>query len=244
MQSAAATEYQLKRIAFVSRTVPVVCQNDNGPCPLLAIVNALLLRGALTLPAGMAAVPESRLLAMLAGQILDANSVEEGSAHAANVQQTVADAIALLPKLTTGIDVNLRFHSPTEFEYTAEVGVFDLASTVLLHGWVVDPRDERTAAAFGQRSYNDVVDLLVAAVGDSARLDAANSGRASLPELLCSLRASSVRAQCASPAHARRHRSLPPARAQGRGGQRGLGNGGAGAASDRCRTRAHARDCA
>ena len=34
---------------------------------------------------------------------------------------TCSDAIALLPKLTTGIDVNVRFHSITEgFEYTPE----------------------------------------------------------------------------------------------------------------------------
>lgn len=42
--------YSLKRIKFFQRDVPVVCQNQNGPCPLLAIVNILSLRNQIKLP--------------------------------------------------------------------------------------------------------------------------------------------------------------------------------------------------
>lgn len=44
--------YSLKRIKFFQRDVPIVCQNENGPCPLLAIVNILSLRNQIKLPAG------------------------------------------------------------------------------------------------------------------------------------------------------------------------------------------------
>ncbi len=42
--------YSLKRIKFFSRDVAIVCQNENGPCPLLAIVNVLSLRNQIKLP--------------------------------------------------------------------------------------------------------------------------------------------------------------------------------------------------
>jgi ubiquitin carboxyl-terminal hydrolase MINDY-1/2 len=34
-----------------NRDVPILLQNENGPCPLLAASNCLLLRGSVTLPA-------------------------------------------------------------------------------------------------------------------------------------------------------------------------------------------------
>ena len=45
--------YKLKVIKFFGREVPVVVQNDNGPCPLLAISNILLLRNQMHLPLGL-----------------------------------------------------------------------------------------------------------------------------------------------------------------------------------------------
>lgn len=42
--------YALKQFSFLGKPVTYVCQNINGPCPLLAICNVLLLRGHLVLP--------------------------------------------------------------------------------------------------------------------------------------------------------------------------------------------------
>jgi hypothetical protein len=41
--------YAVKQTAFLGKPVSVICQNINGPCPLLAICNVLLLRGHLSL---------------------------------------------------------------------------------------------------------------------------------------------------------------------------------------------------
>lgn len=41
--------YALKRTQFLGKPVAYICQNINGPCPLLAIANVLLLRGHLSL---------------------------------------------------------------------------------------------------------------------------------------------------------------------------------------------------
>ncbi len=48
--------------------------------------------------------------------------------------------MAVLPKLSTGLDVNVRFTGVTDFEYTPECIVFDLLDIPLYHGWLVDPQ--------------------------------------------------------------------------------------------------------
>jgi len=70
--------YKLKTISFgpSRRAVRVVIQNENGPCPLLAIANVLLLRNAIQLPAGAPDVTQERLVSLVAGHLLDANSEE------------------------------------------------------------------------------------------------------------------------------------------------------------------------
>jgi hypothetical protein len=32
-----STVYKMKLVQFLDRSVPIILQNDNGPCPLLAI---------------------------------------------------------------------------------------------------------------------------------------------------------------------------------------------------------------
>ena len=39
-----AESYRLKAILFLGRRVPIVVQNENGPCPMLALANVMLLR--------------------------------------------------------------------------------------------------------------------------------------------------------------------------------------------------------
>ena len=41
--------FKVKRIDFLGAKRAIVCQNENGPCPLIGIVNVLLLRNAVTL---------------------------------------------------------------------------------------------------------------------------------------------------------------------------------------------------
>ncbi len=128
---------------------------------------------------------------ILAEHLLDTNfSRSEGGKSdefRANLQHNLSDAIALLPKLCSGLDVNVRFDGVRSIEFTGETAVFDLLGIDLVHGWLVDPQDEPTTAAIGQRSYNDVVLQIVAALGRDAtpasisrRSTAASIGNASL----------------------------------------------------------------
>ncbi|KDP25542.1 hypothetical protein JCGZ_20698 [Jatropha curcas] len=156
--------HKTKTIQFLGRTTPIVLQNDNGPCPLLAICNVLLLRNNLNLSPDIAEVSQEKLLSLVAERLIDSNSNvnNKDAGYVENQQQNIADAIDLLPRLATGIDVNIKFRRIDDFEFTPECAIFDLLDIPLYHGWIVDPQDYDTANAIGLKSYNTLMGELVA----------------------------------------------------------------------------------
>ena len=109
---------------------------------------------------------------MLAEYLLDTNFAKSELStedFQANLQHNLADAISLLPRLATGIDVNLRFNDIQGMEFTGEISVFDLLGIELVHGWVVDPQDALTAAAVGDKTYNELVYQVITALGSNQK---------------------------------------------------------------------------
>ena len=112
----------------------MLTQSENGPCPLISIVNVLSLRGRITLPQGCEvgmnedipsslsrpheasvnnsknnlnqAISAEQLLEFLADLLLETrpDALNTGPDFHYNVN----DAIDILPKLQTGLDVNVR----------------------------------------------------------------------------------------------------------------------------------------
>uniref|UniRef100_A0A2P2M4Y4 MINDY deubiquitinase domain-containing protein n=1 Tax=Rhizophora mucronata TaxID=61149 RepID=A0A2P2M4Y4_RHIMU len=156
--------HKTKTIQFLGRTTPIVLQNDNGPCPLLAICNVLLLRNNLNLSPDMSEVSQEKLLSLVAERLIDSNSNvnNKDAGYVENQQQNIADAIDSLPRLATGVDVNIKFRRIDDFEFTSECAIFDLLDIPLYHGWIVDPQDYDTANAIGSKSYNALTAELVA----------------------------------------------------------------------------------
>ena len=159
--------YKVKRVSFFGRKdVPIICQNENGPCPLLAIANVLLLRNAIALE-GSPDRPEvstGELMSLLAARLLDVNdkSTSRDEMVRQNQEQNLNDAMAVLPTLATGLDVNVRFRHPLDFEFTAELAVFDLLDVTLVHAWVAaGPEHAEARDAIGARSYNQLMERLV-----------------------------------------------------------------------------------
>ncbi|KAI3756253.1 hypothetical protein L1987_56072 [Smallanthus sonchifolius] len=155
--------HKTKIIQFFGRTTPIVLQNDNGPCPLLAICNILLLRNNLSLSSDVAEVSQEKLLSLVAERLLDSNSNvnNKDAGYVENQRQNIGDAIDLLPRLATGIDVNIKFTRIDDFEFTRECAIFDLLDIPLYHGWIVDPQDSDTSNAIGSKSYNTLMGELV-----------------------------------------------------------------------------------
>ena len=171
--------FKVKRIDFLGAKRAIVCQNENGPCPLIGIVNVLLLRNAVTLQ-GAPDRPEvsaQELMSLVAARILDENArggddsskgdfeamdAEQAEAMRQNQEQNVSDAMAALPSLATGLDVNVRFRHALDFEFTAELAIFDLLDITLCHAWVADPAHHpEAAAAIGARGYNQLMERVI-----------------------------------------------------------------------------------
>ena len=186
--------HAVKRVSFLGAERPIICQNENGPCPLIGIANVLLLRNALTLsgPSDRPEVTTAELMSLVAARILDVNdktsnspssdgatssaSASAESAESAaerreraeadelvrkNQEQNVSDAMAALPALATGLDVNVGFRHPLDFEFTPQLAIFDLLDVTLCHAWVIDPDDAQARAAVGGRSYNQLMERMI-----------------------------------------------------------------------------------
>ncbi|XP_042055654.1 ubiquitin carboxyl-terminal hydrolase MINDY-1-like [Salvia splendens] len=155
--------HKTKVIQFLGRTAPIILQNDNGPCPLLAICNVLSLKNSLNLSPDIPEVSQEKLLSLVAERLIDSNTNTDNkdTGYVENQLQNIADAIDLLPRLTTGIDVNLKFRRIDDFEFTPECAIYDLLYIPLYHGWIVDPQDHETADAIGAKSYNTLMGELV-----------------------------------------------------------------------------------
>ena len=63
--------YHVKWIKFHNVSVPIITQTENGPCPLIAIMNVLLLQRKVKLPPMMEMITSSQLMDYLGDCILE-----------------------------------------------------------------------------------------------------------------------------------------------------------------------------
>lgn len=183
MESSPDDVYPLKSILFYQRPVQIVLQNLNGPCPLLAIANVLLLSGKLVLHQDRNHVSYRHLVEML-GEYLFTQQHVESEAEQLTRQATISATLGLLPRLCHGLDVNVGFDGTEAFEYTQELACFDAFGVVLRHGWVVDPQAVSTAAAIGGKTYNALQELLInAAMLREERTPRSNTELEAQPEM-------------------------------------------------------------
>jgi len=153
--------YHLKWIKWKGNKCPIITQNENGPCPLIALMNVLILRNRIRLPSMMEVVTANQLIEYLGDCILENVPKNLNEEAQLNYEQNMHDAIAILPKLQTGLDVNVRFTGVSHFEYTPELILFDLLHIPLYHGWIIDSEDTHLQSAIGNCGYNQLVDKIV-----------------------------------------------------------------------------------
>jgi hypothetical protein len=177
--------FKLKRIKYNCKFIRILCQNENGPCPLLAIANVLILKNTIALKTLSDKIKASYLVQELINYlkieeekwlqlnpILDEDSeleVERKRALMWRHREQLDCVSSLLPSLLYGLDVNVKFSNVDAFEYTQELSVFDAFNIRLFHGWCVnvDPFTQTDADAelcriIRGRSYNELMNQLVA----------------------------------------------------------------------------------
>ena len=154
---------------WLERRVPTLCQNAQGStleggqaCPLISIVNTLLLRGSMSLPASAVDYISSEELILVLSAYLVAANAKTGSEDR---RMALHEALAMLPRLERGLDVDVRFRDCEGFQFTAALTAFDAVGIRLVHGWVVAP-EEPEAQLLRDCTY-DTIMLAVAAAASS-----------------------------------------------------------------------------
>ncbi|CAJ0944714.1 unnamed protein product, partial [Mesorhabditis belari] len=131
--------FETKKISFGEIPLRIVLQKVNGACPLLAIVNALALKGRIK-------------------QAVD----EEG-----NYNKALTDVINLIPTLNEGLIINVDFPSPHDFEFTPALSWLELVGLNLVHGWLPDPQLQEYCTLFGSMSYTQAQIKMIEKGGDT-----------------------------------------------------------------------------
>eukprot|EP00927_Polykrikos_kofoidii_P067611 TRINITY_DN63051_c0_g1_i1.p1 TRINITY_DN63051_c0_g1~~TRINITY_DN63051_c0_g1_i1.p1 ORF type:complete len:484 (-),score=67.41 TRINITY_DN63051_c0_g1_i1:432-1883(-) len=146
--------FAIRRIRFRHAQVPVLLQSHNGPCALLAVANALLLRGTLQLEDDEVELGSEDLLFRLQElcETLNAKAIRED----ANFRENVSQVVSRLPQLLDGLLLNCRFGACSDFEFTPELGLFDLFNLRLFHAWV----EPDVVAKADASSYNVLAERL------------------------------------------------------------------------------------
>lgn len=163
--------YEIKKISWHDtnssdnpRISPILVQNANGPCPLLALVNALTLSTPANVETALVDALRSREQVSL-GLLLDAVFDELMSGRRGDAAQDlpdVGDLYSFLVTLHTGMNVNPRFFPPPPtqskndprnsmshvhpseregsipgtFEDTREMKLYSTFNIPLIHGWL------------------------------------------------------------------------------------------------------------
>lgn len=162
-----AEGYLIRDIQFGVLNVRIITQEGDGPCSLIAIANVLLLRGTLSLPNAESWISHAELVRVLRDHALQLNRVPADSSAEirANIEANIEASIRVLcsKAMRRGIMINPSLTGVTSFEFTPELGVFDLFRIRLLHGWLVEPTDAPQLKTFFEgRMYNQIQDSISA----------------------------------------------------------------------------------
>lgn len=160
-------KFDIKWIDWNEKKTAIVMQNVNGPCPLLALINVLLLSNKIEIGRSKKNVSFAHLCTQLATVLLQSESSREfdNEEEKLNYQANINDAITVLPKLSSGIDVNVQFKTVDSFESTQQIAVFDTLHVPLYHGWLPDPQDKQTFDEVEGKSYNQILDTIISSKG-------------------------------------------------------------------------------
>uniref|UniRef100_A0A1I7UZ85 Ubiquitin carboxyl-terminal hydrolase n=1 Tax=Caenorhabditis tropicalis TaxID=1561998 RepID=A0A1I7UZ85_9PELO len=149
--------FKTKKIRFGPLDYQIVTQNLNGPCPLIAIVNALVLKGKLVIPPSAAHVSSSELLTLLTNYLLACAPSEEDKLRKECYENNLEGVMNLMDTLVDGLDVNVKFSDVDAFEFTPALSLFDLVSVRLYHVWLPDPQFPLIYDLIRSSNYNEMI---------------------------------------------------------------------------------------
>ena len=148
--------FDLRIIIFLNRAIPVCLQKQNGPCPLIALFNILLLRRVIILPLFQECISIERILALIVEAVFHKKEQIDDFQDVAELTSTI---LTTLNSLQYGLNINFKFDSIQSIEITPELSAFEFFGIKIFHGWIVE--DEEVKDMIKNLSYNELIDLLI-----------------------------------------------------------------------------------
>ncbi|KAE8383786.1 hypothetical protein BDV26DRAFT_250794 [Aspergillus bertholletiae] len=147
------------------RDCPILAQNKNGPCPLLALVNALVLRSNSDSQPPIVRALQTREQISL-GLLIEALFDELTTCLGPDDELPDIEALSrFLTMLHTGMNVNPRLTLETSdsvgtFLETSDLKFYGTFGVPLLHGWVAEPSTEAEGALTRVAQFYEDIQLL------------------------------------------------------------------------------------
>lgn len=147
------------------RNSPILSQNENGPCPLLALVNALVISSAEDAQTPVVKALQTREQISL-GLLIQALFEELIMYLGPDDEFPDIEALSqFLTMLHTGMNVNPRLTLEPEdnagrFYETSDIQFYNTFGLPLVHGWVANPSTEAHAAFSREAQYYEDIQLL------------------------------------------------------------------------------------
>ncbi|RDW92870.1 MINDY family deubiquitinase [Aspergillus mulundensis] len=170
-QEKRAETYSIRHISWKDssgtlRESPMLIQNKNGPCPLLALVNALSLRaaGSSTQPPIVRALRTREQISL--GLLIEALFDELTTRLGPNDELPDIEALSrFLTMLHTGMNVNPRLTLESNaaagtFLETEDIKFYSAFGVPLVHGWIAPPSSNASAALGRVGQYHEDIQLL------------------------------------------------------------------------------------
>ncbi|KAB8214800.1 hypothetical protein BDV33DRAFT_182087 [Aspergillus novoparasiticus] len=147
------------------RDCPILAQNKNGPCPLLALVNALVLRSSPDSQPPIVRALQTREQISL-GLLIEALFDELTTCLGPDDELPDIEALSrFLTMLHTGMNVNPRLtlgssDSVGTFLETSDIKFYGTFGVPLLHGWIAEPSTEADGALTRVAQFYEDIQLL------------------------------------------------------------------------------------
>ncbi|KAJ5775034.1 uncharacterized protein N7511_000045 [Penicillium nucicola] len=144
---------------------PILVQNQNGPCPLLALINALVLRADRKVQPPIVRALSSREQISL-GLLIEAMFEELTTCLGPDEEFPDIEALAqFLTMLHTGMNVNPRLTLESTdgfgcFRETTDLRLYSTFGVPLIHGWVASWSSPTHAAMTRTAQYHEDIQLL------------------------------------------------------------------------------------
>lgn len=153
--------FRTKGVSNQFGTYSIILQDENGPCAIVAICNALVLKDTpmAQFIAGKDSVSSTELQSKLIDMIVNGGHGDLSLGDTQNTDTNVA--LNIIPRIVDGLEVNPRFDG--SFSDSEELRVFEVFRIPLVHGWILGENETQELGIEGsstaQLSYEEFCDL-------------------------------------------------------------------------------------